>query len=72
MVAMVDETVNKRVPKKEKKIGHAEDRTPCLSHAKRALYHLSYITFLLNLGLIYITKRGTRAAQTETKFRYLE
>ncbi|KAL7157780.1 hypothetical protein ABFS83_02G099800 [Erythranthe nasuta] len=23
--------------------GHAGDRTPCLSHAKRALYHLSYI-----------------------------
>jgi hypothetical protein len=26
-----------------KKNGDAGDRTPCLSHAKRALYHLSYI-----------------------------
>jgi hypothetical protein len=25
--------------------GDAGDRTPCLSHAKRALYHLSYIPF---------------------------
>ncbi|KAH7845348.1 hypothetical protein Vadar_000937 [Vaccinium darrowii] len=24
-------------------VGDAGDRTPCLSHAKRALYHLSYI-----------------------------
>jgi hypothetical protein len=27
-------------------IGDAGDRTPCLSHAKRALYHLSYVPML--------------------------
>ncbi|KAK9000195.1 hypothetical protein V6N11_080699 [Hibiscus sabdariffa] len=27
----------------KKENGDAGDRTPCLSHAKRALYHLSYI-----------------------------
>ena len=30
-------------PKQKIKFGDAGDRTPCLSHAKRALYHLSYI-----------------------------
>jgi hypothetical protein len=29
--------------KRKTKNGDAGDRTPCLSHAKRALYHLSYI-----------------------------
>ncbi|KAL4364274.1 hypothetical protein GQ457_04G011690 [Hibiscus cannabinus] len=28
---------------RQEDIGDAGDRTPCLSHAKRALYHLSYI-----------------------------
>ena len=32
--------------------GDAGDRTPCLSHAKRALYHLSYIPFGGNLKFI--------------------
>ncbi|AES74763.1 transmembrane protein, putative [Medicago truncatula] len=32
---------------KIQKNGDAGDRTPCLSHAKRALYHLSYIPILM-------------------------
>lgn len=38
----------KRLPKNEKQffklynLGGAGNRTPCLSHAKRALYHMSY------------------------------
>ncbi|KAK9000238.1 hypothetical protein V6N11_080748 [Hibiscus sabdariffa] len=30
----------------KKENGDAGDRTPCLSHAKRALYHLSYIPLI--------------------------
>ena len=33
-------------PNKTKKIGGAGYRSPCLSHAKRALYHVSYTPFL--------------------------
>jgi hypothetical protein len=32
---------------KKKLVGDAGDRTPCLLHAKRVLYHLSYIPMLL-------------------------
>jgi hypothetical protein len=36
-------------------IGDAGDRTPCLSHAKRALYHLSYIPIWTMCGwLLFI------------------
>jgi hypothetical protein len=34
---------------KRKKHGDAGYRSPCLSHAKRALYHLSYIPILLSV-----------------------
>ena len=38
----------RRRKKKEKKVGDAGYRSPYLSHAKRALYHLSYIPFWLS------------------------
>ncbi|KAK7397243.1 hypothetical protein VNO78_18410 [Psophocarpus tetragonolobus] len=30
-----------------RKSGNAGNRTPCLSHAKRALYHMSYVPLLM-------------------------
>lgn len=44
-----EQTKNKKKKKKWKKDGDAGDRTLYLSHAKRALYHLSYIPNLLLL-----------------------
>jgi hypothetical protein len=44
--------------------GDAGDRTPCLSHAKRALYHLSYIPYMINFSLIvYLYVRRTPMGQ---------
>ena len=39
---------------KGKKNGDAGDRTPCLSHAKRALYHLSYIPIADDIPMLII------------------
>ena len=38
--------------------GGAENRTPCLSHAKRALYHMSYTpNLLITMSDIYLINK---------------
>lgn len=43
--------------------GDAGNRTPCLSHAKRALYHMSYVPLMrdeiLNPNYLFISFRHT-------------
>ena len=35
------------------KTGDAGNRTPCLSHAKRALYHMSYVPILITVLQVF-------------------
>ena len=48
------ESFGREKRKKEKKSGDAGYRSPCPSHAKRMLYHLSYIPSSKSVRCIYI------------------
>ncbi|KAI9330244.1 hypothetical protein BD770DRAFT_416605 [Pilaira anomala] len=58
-----------KITKKQKNIGEAGRRSQCLSHAKRALYHLSYIPFYHEIGdLKNSDNQTTRTKKIRTGF----
>ncbi|CAB4315553.1 unnamed protein product [Prunus armeniaca] len=46
--------------------GDAGNRTPCLSHAKRALYHMSYVPVDVQSRLTLIFKRHRIAFESKS------